>query len=79
MKVKILRRGGKERERDAKKNRKEEGKKEIKEGKNRGNNTGMGEEKRGGGEKRRQRLLPHICGLPSMHLRLLPHQSIAGL
>jgi hypothetical protein len=42
MKVKMLRRKGKESENDGKKSRKEERKKEMKEGKNRENNTGMG-------------------------------------
>jgi len=42
MKVKILRRKGKEREKDGKKSRKKERKMEMKEGKNGENNTRMG-------------------------------------
>ena len=76
MKVKILRRG-REREKNGKKSREEERKKEMKEGKNRENNTGRGV----GGEKGGSDCcLIYVLSLPaSLHLRLLPHQSIAGL
>jgi hypothetical protein len=76
MKVKMLRRKGKERENDGKKSRKEERKKEMKEGKNREKNTRVG-----GGKKRRKEaaITASYMLSPSLHLRLLPHQSIAGL
>lgn len=72
----MLRRKEIERENDGKKSRKEERKKEMKEGKNRENNTGMG------GEKQKKKGGSDYCLIyvvSSLHLRLLPHQSIAGL
>jgi hypothetical protein len=76
MKVETLRRREKEREKDGKKSRNEERKKQIKEGKNRENNTGMGGEKKG---RKEAAITASYMWSPSLHMRLLPHQSIAGL
>jgi hypothetical protein len=74
MKVTILRRE-REREKNAKKSREEERKKEMKEGKIEKITREWDKKKKGG-----DYCLIYVLSLPaSVHLRLLPHQSIAGL